>query len=70
MSSGRERVARELCGDEAERLTGLIEGGEVRRCGFDGGLSSPVSGRSGGAFWGMEARSKRKREGNGFLGFL
>ena len=44
MSSGREGVARELHGDEAERLTGLIEGGEVWRSGFDGGLSSP-------AFW-------------------
>ena len=38
MSSGREGVARELCGHEAERLTGLIEGGEVRRSGFDGGV--------------------------------
>ena len=44
MSSGRDGVARELCGDEAERLTGSIECGEVRRCGLDGGLSSP-------AFW-------------------
>ena len=42
VSSGRDGVARELCGDEAERLTGSIEGGEVRRCGFDGGLSSPA----------------------------
>ena len=44
VSSERDGVARELCGDEAERLTGSIEGGEVRRCGLDGGLSSP-------AFW-------------------
>ena len=44
MSSGLEGVARELRGSEAKRLAGLIEGGEVRRSGFDGGLSSPAFG--------------------------
>ena len=44
MSSRLEGVARELRGSEANRLAGLIEGGEVRRSGFDGGLSSPAFG--------------------------
>jgi len=35
---GRGGVTREMRGSEAERLAGLIEGGEGRRSGFDGEL--------------------------------